>query len=323
VERVPCVNERSILGIVLTAALVAFGVAVAENAVVSSYFVDSARATTDFSAAFLERKLRALERPPQRTIFLGDSVVWGFRLPADRTAVSLIAARGVPVDNLAFKAGSPANYYALTRLMLERGIRPKRVVVEINQKTFNQADSAYQALHPALATLAYPLLTTSDRTLLGLRAPADGIASRLDRTLSSIWLVYAMRSDIRDALYGENDVTQPGPPTPEAFEGTYDLAPLTADNVAVHFLRAMAIALHASGIPVVAFFTPTNHTLLHEYIDNPQYRANAAYLEALLRGNGAKVLDFDALLPAADFLDNDHLTVEGQRRLAAALEAEL
>ncbi|MBD5655708.1 MAG: hypothetical protein IAI50_11105, partial [Candidatus Eremiobacteraeota bacterium] len=46
-------------------------------------------------------------------------------------------------------------------------------------------------------------------------------------------------------------------------------------------------------------------------------------LKTLLRGYGARVLDLDTLLQRNDFLDNDHLTADGQRRLADALQPAL
>jgi hypothetical protein len=76
-------------------------------------------------------------------------------------------------------------------------------------------------------------------------------------------------------------------------------------------------------ISVVAFMTPTNHQLLHEYIDIPEYRANGTFLKRLLEGRGVRVLDLDATFPASAFLDNDHLTAAGQQRLATRLHALL
>jgi hypothetical protein len=113
------------------------------------------------------------------------------------------------------------------------------------------------------------------------------------------------------------------PLTPDLFEGTYDLAPLTPKNVGVTFLAKTADLLRSAHIPAVAFLTPTNHALLHDYIDNRQYRANETYLTRLLRNRGVQVVDLDRAVPTADFLDNAHLTVAGQRRLATLLAGAL
>jgi lysophospholipase L1-like esterase len=160
----------------------------------------------------------------------------------------------------------------------------------------------------------------------------------LDGWIGSIWHLYALRSDLREALFGEIDAAHAldgavqrasgaearaaaaHRPTPDRFEGTYDLSPLDGKNVSVHFLRETIALLAEEHIPALAILTPTNHTLLHEYIDVPEYRKNLAYVRALLAAGDARVLDLDARFPAAEFIDNDHLTARGNRRLAAALE---
>ncbi len=128
-----------------------------------------------------------------------------------------------------------------------------------------------------------------------------------------------MRTDIREALYGDVDAAPAQPITADMLEGTYDLSPLSEKNAGVRYLEQTVAALHAAGVPVLAFLTPTNHQLLHEYIDVPAYRANAAFLRAVVERRGARVLDLDRAILAREFLDEAHLTPEGQRRLAALL----
>jgi lysophospholipase L1-like esterase len=310
---------RKVLGLAIIATFVAAAVLLAENIVIAALLPQTqSRLATDFSPAYLERDLDALQRPPSRIVLLGDSVVWGYHLPPDQTAASLLARRW-PIANLAFKAGSPPNYYALVKVLLARGIRPQLIVLQVNPKTLNQADNAYQTLHPTLAALSFPLLDSGDRKLLSLKPPADDAAARADRFLTSVLLLYAMRSDIREALYGSRDPDPPIPTSTDAYEGTYDLAPLHEDNVGVHFLEETADTLRVAHVPVIAFLTPTNHALVHDYIDNPQYGANRAYVIRLLEARGVRVLDLDAAFPVAAFLDNDHLTASGQRRLAQSL----
>jgi hypothetical protein len=91
----------------------------------------------------------------------------------------------------------------------------------------------------------------------------------------------------------------------------------------VTFLAKTADLLRTAHIPAMAFLTPTNHALLHDYIDNRQYRANETYLTRLLRNRGVQVVDLDRAVPTADFLDNAHLTLAGQRLLAALLHDHL
>jgi hypothetical protein len=279
-----------------------------------------ARLVTDFSPAFLTREIDAVATMPPQTVFLGDSVVWGYRLPADRGAVSLLRSRGCACLNLAFKAGSPPNYDAMTRLLIAHHMRPARVVLEIDQKVFNAVDDSYAKLHPALAVLGTPLLAPADRTLLAPLPPEPQPRALIDHVLDALWVPYAMRSDVRETLAGD-DLTPPAHvPTADDLDSTYDLSSLTPANVGVHFLIDTADVLRAHAIPAVAFFTPTNHRLVGEYIDNPQYRARAAYIRALLERRGVRVLDLDRAISADEFYDEVHLTARGQQHLAMLLE---
>ena len=242
--------------------------------------------------------------------------------PAE-TAASILAAQGCACRNFSFKTGSPPNYYALVRLFQEYRIRPKALVLEVNQKALNEADPAYRKLHPTLATLAAPLLGGGDRAMLE-PPPQPGPFERwLDQTLSPMWLLYAMRADIRTTLYGDPDAVTVQHPTPDLYEGTYDLTPLTEKNVGVHFLEETVDYARAAGVPVIAFMTPTNHVLLHEFIDSPQYRKNGLFLRGLLEKRGARVLDLDTAFRADEFFDNAHLRPPAQRRLAAIIARAL
>ncbi len=307
------------------AVLTAAAIMVLQNVAVAALFAQLPRLTTDFSAAYLQRELSAMASQTPQTVFLGDSVLWGYRLPPERTAVSILASQGCACRNLSFKTGNPPNDYFLMRLFLANGVRPRAVVLELNQAVFNEANDYYQTLHPGIAALADAFLTPRDRASLTLpaHANANSIGASTDRVLSSVSLLYAMRTDIREALYG-------GPPpapmrslTPDLFEATYNLSPLTEKNVGVRYLKATADLLSKAHVPVLAFLTPTNHVLLHDYIDNSHYRANGAFLAGLLTRRGACVLDLDAAFPQREFIDETHLTAAGQRRLAEVLGAAL
>lgn len=312
-------RRSTVIACALVALCVAVALVVIENLAIAAFFPHLARFTTDFSPAYLSREIDAAGSGPPATIFLGDSVLWGYRLPAADGAVSLLEARGCRCPNFSFKSGSPANDYALVRLFVARKIRPRAFIIEVNQAVLNQADSEYQTLHPAIADLAGPLLTAQDRALLTI-PPAPAPAERLASSLS---LLYAMRSDIRETVFGDVPPPPAQPLTPDLFEGTYDLAPLNAKNVGVIFLAKTADALRAAGIPAIAFLTPTNHALLHDYIDNRQYDGNERYLNDLLVSRGVHVFNFDRSIPTNEFLDNAHLTSAGQRRLASLLDALL
>lgn len=286
-----------------------------QNVAVAAFFPHLQRVPTDFSPAYLDRELRSIRAAPAPTVFLGDSVLWGYRIAPDQTAIELLRDDGCDCRNLAFKAGSPPNYYVLARLLETYRVHPAVVVMEVNQKVLNSADDAYKKIHPGLAGLGERIITPADRRTLTVPPSAPG-------PLDALWLPYAMRSDIRDLIAGD-----PPPPvqkqTADLYLGTYDLSPLSPSNVGVRYLDETLHVLRRAGVRVLAFTTPTNHPLLHEYIDVPEYRANDAYLIALLKRDGARVLDLDAAFPGREFLDETHLPVEGNRRLAQILARAL
>jgi len=260
----------------------------------------------------------ARERPD--VVFLGDSILWGYQLENDATAVAALRRQGCRCENLAFKSGSPPNYYVLARLFETYGVRPKEVVIEVNQRVLNPADPAYKTLHPALAIVGLPYLTDRERDDLGLRASDRTLAQRVDGVLSSLWLVYAARADLRDLISGDADaVASTRTFTEDDFAGTYDARPLDPENIGVAYLLKTVKTLRASGIRVLGLVAATNHDLLHEDIDTREYRANDAYLRAVLRQAGAQVLDLDTAFSSPDFIDNAHLTARGQTDLAVAL----
>jgi lysophospholipase L1-like esterase len=314
---------------------------VASNAVLWAAYGHVPRPATDFSPAYLQHELALLAHEPPQTLVLGDSVVWGYGVPAGEGVVALLRRDGCACRNLAFEGDSPPNEYALLELMLAAGVRPRAVVFNVNQKVFNPADSAYRRLHPALGVLAEPLLTGAERADLERMPEGAPVERALDRAVARGWLLYAMRSDVRERIFGSPDaarallgVTQSWSgaaarvaaahrPTPARFEGTYDLTPLDGQNLGVRYLDRFAALLRAHDIPAIAFFTPTNHALLHEFIDNDQYRANAATLAGVLRKHGVRVIDLDGAFAPSEFLDNDHLTPAGHRHLARVLAQAL
>jgi hypothetical protein len=292
------------------------------------------RLEDNFSAAYLARTIDSgwLEG---RFVFLGDSVLWGYRLPASETVTADLGRRGVPVANLAFEGGSLANTYAMLQLMTRHRVRPRAVVFNVNVKEFSAADSAYRTLHPAVETLAFEHLTSGERNMLKTTRH-DTIDATIDRVLSRWWLLYGMRSDIRELVFGQVDATTAvltligeasgrnartraaHRPTAERFLGTYDLTPLSNANVEVVFLRKTVALLEAQKIPAIAILTPANHTLLHEYIDVPDYDNQLHYLRTAL-GAHIRVLDCDRAFASSEFIDNDHLTAGGNGRLAGML----
>lgn len=308
---------RSAFVVLITIVLLAVG----QNVATSRYLERSVRLSSDFSAAALELRIRGLPKDAPQTVLLGDSALWGYGLPADATAAAMLTREGCRCINFSFKGSSPPNYYAIARLLTAAGAPVKMAVLEVNQATLSPGDAAYKTLSPGVAALATPLLSSADRDAIVL--PASGERNAFERLLASAWLVYGARADLRLAIDGDVDVVPRRPPTADDFLGTYDLEPLREGNVGVHYLERTIDVFRSAGIPVAAFLTPTNHALLHEYIDVPAYRANEIFLTNLLERRGVAVVDLDRAFSARVFIDNAHLTAQGQALLAQALVKDI
>ncbi len=296
------------------------------------------RFAEQFSSREMVRRIDAARGTGALVLVLGDSALWGYRLPAaDATAARLQAALpAARVLDLSFEGGSPANTDVALRLALAHGLRPAVVLFNVNPKEFNPADSAYRRLHPALRRAAEPLLTVEDRTALEAQ-PAPDLNGRLNAAVERVWRLYEQRVDLRERIFGRADAATAlrdalwdrtgasrraelqHAPTAERFLATYDMSRIERSNVALRYLDDVGALVRQHHLRAVAFLTPTNHTLLHEYIDVPEYDANLALVRAALERAGITVLDLDRAVPAREFLDNDHLTAAGQTRLTARL----
>jgi hypothetical protein len=322
----------------LTALVSALAILFAIDLGIRAWFPALPRLDDNFSAAYLRRTLTPANLNG-RTIFAGDSALWGYKLEANQAAVSKLRDAGMPVVNLSYEGGSTPNTYALLRLVFAAGAVPRAVVFNINSKEFNAADSAYQTLYPAVEQLAWPLLSTSDTSLLHGTQPAT-LDARIDRFLGRFWTLYGMRVDVREQLFGAVDAAtalanvqhvlsgearreaDAHRPTPDRFLGTYDLEPLDESNTGVVFLERSLALLRERHVRAYAILSPTNHTLLHDYIDVPEYRRNLDYLAKIAARGGARVLDYDRTFAANDFIDNDHLTAAGNLKLATMLRRD-
>jgi lysophospholipase L1-like esterase len=319
------------IAMVLALGLVDFGLRV--------FWPSDMRLDENFSAPLLTRII-ARDDLQKRIVFLGDSALWGYGLDAQDAVPSLLAAQGFPVENLSYEGGSIANTYAMLRILLAHGVRPRMVVFNVNIKEFSPGDSAYRTLYPAVEQLAWPLLAPAERQRLDHKAKTT-LDARLDRRIGGIWMLYGMRSDIRERIFGAADAAtavddrihvlsgeaqraaRAHIPTGDRFLGTYDLTPLDGENVEVFFLRRLCELVKTAHLHAVAILTPTNHVLLHEYIDTPDYDAQLAYVTKMMDAAGLTVLDDDRRFGTEDFLDNDHLTARGNALWAAQLARAL
>ena len=111
---------------------------------IRSWFPTLPRFDDNFSAAYLRRTLTP-ENLNGRTIFAGDSALWGYKLPPNEAAVSKLRAAGIPVANLSYEGGSTPNTYALLRLVFASGAVPRAVVF----KAWSSADHIGRWFCPA------------------------------------------------------------------------------------------------------------------------------------------------------------------------------
>jgi hypothetical protein len=299
------------------------------------------RLPEQFSTAYLNAYIDAA-RGTSPVVVVGDSALWGYELPAREAPVEVLAALR-PQDtflNLTYEGGSVVNSLYALRLTLARGVRPSAVIVNLNSKEFNAADSAYKRLLPALERAVSPQLSAGDRALL-TTLPAPTLSDRLDALVGNVWALYRQRVDVRVALFGHDDFAglltaavrqltgeqrryeQSHRPTAEAFLSTYDLEPIAAGNVEAIALGELRDELVRERIPAVAFLTPTNHGLLSGTTSDPGYAANLAFIAKTMRQPGIDVVNLDRLDVGPHFLDNDHLDAAGARVLALRLAREL
>jgi len=300
------------IAIAVTVALVAL-----QNAALDAFFPQLSRVTHDFSPAYLSRYVGQMAAMPPQTIFMGDSIAWGYRLPDDANAVSILKSEGCACLNLAFNLENPTNEYALIRLMQHEGVRPKAIVLQLDQVAFNPQTMEYRALRDQVYEVTKGVLEPEDLALF--HAPKSGFRDRLDRAFARVSRLYALRADAREALVGEPPERLSHVP----FRRFYSLAPLDERNVGIHYLERSLDLLRAAGTPVTAFLAPTNHVAFGADASDPRYLANAAYVERILAKHGARVLRLDALFGPGDFLDDVHLSAAGQRKLASILGARL
>src|ERR1700694_881718 len=65
-----------------------------QNILIAAYFPRLIRFTSDFSPTYLQREIKFIAAQPPQTIFLGDSVLWGFRIRPEEGAIYLLQSRG-------------------------------------------------------------------------------------------------------------------------------------------------------------------------------------------------------------------------------------
>lgn len=253
-------------------------------------------------------------------------------------------------------------YAAFRRLMRQAPPRPLLVVLNSNIIFFSRRHANPPMLYPCLADTLGPE-DDDLRAALRLPPPADPVEAALTRAVTRHVYLFQQRRRLGEALFGgpprdrlrdgllgalnrlrqPRGVTSDDPNLPWSARGltaaqyapNYDLIPFDspeARNLAL--TRRLAGLLAAPrragraadpGVSVFVFLTPHNHGLLGALADNPGYHAASAAIGAIFRERGVpfRSYDGDALVADRYFMDLDHLTADGNRRLAGLLLEDL
>ena len=110
------------------------------------------------------------------------------------------------------------------------------------------------------------------------------------------------------------------------FAASYDRIPFSspeAINYQVSLRLSALLSAEKARLPSFVFLTPQNHGLLGALADNPGYRADSEALGNIFVGAGVPFRSYDGQVAEGLFTDLDHLTAEGNRRLAELLAEDL
>lgn len=114
---------------------------------------------------------------------------------------------------------------------------------------------------------------------------------------------------------------------PSQFRAHYDLVPPGAPE-ATNLLASAHLSRYLGAhpeLPVTVVELAQNHALVGQWTASPEYAALQDGVAARFTKAGVRVLRYDRhpALRSSDFIDQDHLSAEGNRRLAALLAADL
>lgn len=117
----------------------------------------------------------------------------------------------------------------------------------------------------------------------------------------------------------------------EGYAPNYDFIPLSAREALNHrATEALAGWLgrqrqRQPELPVLVMLNPQNHALVGAHTSRPEYQALTTAIEACFHRQGVRYVSYDRDpdISSELFLDNDHLTAEGNRILAQKLAVEL
>jgi hypothetical protein len=301
----------------------------------------------DLPAMFSAHILAADPQPAReyRVVFLGDSSIWGFSLPASEIITEQINKLGlVACDGrriAAYDAAYPLPSFMRDLLILEEAVKykPDLIVWPVTLLTFqsrradlnflrNQPDHVLGLVQRYDLTIeAEPYLhpsTLLDRTVIGQRV-------RLKKILME--QIYGLRwlgTDMRTRLIRP----QPLSSNVEAGAAYYEFASaadLPALASTLQFGAIEAGLQIAGDIPVLLLNEPIyvaqgeNSTIRYNgYYPRWAYDEYRRRMADWIRVRGVPYIDLWDAVPAEDFIDSPlHLSGRGERRMAGLLAPEI
>ncbi len=232
------------------------------------------------------------------------------------------------------------------------------VVLDTNIIFFSRRHASPAMLYPCLADF-FPGNPDGRGLRASLKVPAGpgAVERHLTGWATRGFYLYQQRRRIDQALFGgpprdalrdrllvtlgrlrlrpgpaQIEVSDPNVPwsrrglTADRFAASYDRLPFAspeAMNYRVSQRLAALLSARQREWPSFVFLTPQNHGLLGSLVDNPGYHKDTTAIGAIFSGAGVHFRSYDGQVDPGLFTDLDHLSADGNRRLAALLSEDL
>jgi hypothetical protein len=296
-----------------------------------------------------------------KIVLIGDSTIVGpSLLPKNETMPRILEAelnhrvpnRRIHVWNMSIAGARSTDELCLLKKAIEG--KPDFIAVEGNYFISEQIFDANVPLHAEWVMnpwLAYnlPEVPPSLLPLLPPRNWKQCVEDSLTVAIETHVRLVGMRQAINAMLFGVQPRTPFETPNPLIMAGvsiakkTHRLyaqswsqkgisagsyvskfcQPITPDNFNGQHYREVMLELQRVGTPALTYLTPQNPGITKVVLTPEEYGAGRTVLSSFFQGYGVPYYDFSELVPDPFFVDNDHLTAEGNRRLAVALANEI
>ncbi|MCS6913204.1 MAG: hypothetical protein RMK29_04740 [Myxococcales bacterium] len=298
---------------------------------------------------------------PLDVVLLGDSVLSSVNNPPGERIEDLLPARlqaalGTPVRvwNLGQGGVRAADQLAALRQM-EAALGARRqklfVVLSSNVVFFSRRHRSPPMLYPCLGS--YLRGDRELEALLRLPPPAPALERYLAEWLARHLFLFGQRRRLAEALLGGpprealrerllqglahlglrpggDATTDPNLPwtgrglRAEQFRASYDFIPPESPEAINHLMtRRLARHLAGWGQAALVVLMPQNHGLLGPLADGAAYHATVAAIARTFAEAAVPFRSYDGLVADSLFTDADHLTAQGNQRLAELLAEDL